>query len=160
MQESVRHNFSPGPVLFLICISLSATIAQGVETSSGTIAITTTREEVLQAETTGSIQQQAIQDTHPAHPSEIIVSADDKNQSDDVYQLVSEYELQTVEQWVFDGSFQHLRYSIDPAWYGELPRSYFFKQDQSRLAASGQLHQNQLVRYFAQDIKKSGSKTL
>lgn len=96
---------------------------------------------------------------YPQHKI-IMISTDDKNQSNEIAQLITQYGLQTVDQWVFDGSFQHLRYSIDPTWYGELPRSYFFEQDQSRLAASGQLHQNQLVRYFVQDIKKSGSKTL
>ncbi len=75
MQELIPRKFYPSSVLFLICASLSTTIAQGVETSSGTITVTGTREEVPQAETaetTGSIQLQAIQDTHPAHPSEIL----------------------------------------------------------------------------------------
>jgi len=90
----------------------------------------------------------------------VLISTDNINQSDEIVQLITEYGLQTVDQWVFDGSFQYLRHSIDPTWYGELPRGYFFKQDQSRIASSGQLHQNQLIEYFSEDIKNSGPKTL
>jgi len=96
---------------------------------------------------------------YPQHKL-VLISTDSKNQSDDIIQLIREYRLQTVEQWVFDGSFQYLRHSIDPSWYGELPRGYFFKRDQSRIASSGRLHQNQLMQYFSEDIKTTGSKTL
>jgi len=96
---------------------------------------------------------------YPQHKL-VLISTDSKNQSDEIMQLITEYELHTVEQWVFDGSFQYLRHSIDPTWYGELPRGYFFKRDQTRIASSGRLHQNQLVKYFSEEIKTTGSKTL
>jgi len=89
---------------------------------------------------------------YPQHKL-VLISTDNINQSDEIVQLITEYGLQTVDQWVFDGSFQYLRHSIDPAWYGELPRGYFFKRDQTRIASSGQLHQNQLIQYFSEDIK-------
>jgi thiol-disulfide isomerase/thioredoxin len=89
---------------------------------------------------------------YPQHKL-VLISTDSKNQSAEIIQLITKYGLQTVDQWVFDGSFQYLRHSIDPAWYGELPRGYFFKRDQSRIASSGQLHQHQLVEYFSEDIK-------
>ena len=75
MQVTAPRKFSPSSVLFLICTSLSSTIAQGIEVSTGTITVTGTREETLKAETaetTGAIQQQVIQDTRPAHPAEIM----------------------------------------------------------------------------------------
>ena len=90
----------------------------------------------------------------------VLISTDSNSQSDEIVQLMTQYGLLTVDQWVFDGSFQYLRHSIDPAWYGELPRGYFFKRDQSRVASSGLLHQDQLINYFSEDIKTSGSKTL
>jgi len=75
MQEPAQRKFLSSSVLFLICASLSTTLAQSAEISSGTITVTGTREETPRAETaetTGSIRQQAIQDTHPAHPAEIM----------------------------------------------------------------------------------------
>ena len=96
---------------------------------------------------------------YPQHKL-VLISTDSKNQSDEIIQLMTEYGLHTVEQWVFDDSFQYLRHSIDPGWYGELPRGYFFKPNHSRIASSGQLHQNQLMQYFSEDIKTTGSKTL
>ena len=75
MQVLVPRKFSPSSVLFLICTSLSTTIAQSIEVSSGTITVTGTREETAKAETaetTGAITQQSIQDTRPAHPAEIM----------------------------------------------------------------------------------------
>ena len=96
---------------------------------------------------------------YPQHKL-VLISTDTKNQSDEIIKLITEYGLQTVDQWVFDGSFQYLRHSIDPAWYGELPRGYFFKPNKSRIASSGQLHRNQLMQYFSEDVKKLGSKIL
>jgi len=96
---------------------------------------------------------------YPQHKL-VLVSTDSMSQSNEITQLIAQYGLKNVNQWVFDDSFQHLRYSIDPGWYGELPRSYFYKQDHSRLAVSGKLHQQQLIQFFAQDIKNSGLKTL
>jgi iron complex outermembrane recepter protein len=75
MQVLTPRKFSPSSVLFLICASLSTTIAQGIEVSNGTITVTGTREETPKAETAetnGTIQQQEIQDTRPAHPAEIM----------------------------------------------------------------------------------------
>jgi len=74
MQVTPRK-FSPSSVLFLICASLSTSIAQGIEVSNGTITVTGTREETPKAETAetnDAIQQQEIQDTRPAHPAEIM----------------------------------------------------------------------------------------
>jgi len=96
---------------------------------------------------------------YPQHKL-VLVSTDGKKQSDEISQLVTQYGLQTVDQWIFDDSFQYLRHSIDPNWYGELPRSYFYTQEHMRQATSGQLHAEQLIQFFSGNTKKSRLKTL
>lgn len=45
-----------------------------------------------------------------------------------------------VESWIFaDVSEHRLRHDIDPAWYGELPRAYFYDANHRRQASSGGL---------------------
>lgn len=57
--------------------------------------------------------------------------------------------LAGLEAWAFAGDPQRLRYVIDPRWYGELPRSYFYGPGQPRSAVSGRLEEAQ-VRAFVQ----------
>lgn len=46
--------------------------------------------------------------------------------------------LASAESWLFADSFpERLRYRIDPDWYGELPRSYFYDAGHRRTAKSG-----------------------
>lgn len=96
---------------------------------------------------------------YPQHKL-ILISTDSKQQSDEISQLMARNGLQDVNQWIFDDSFQYLRYSIDPNWYGELPRSYFYTQDHTRHAVSGQLHKQQLTQFFAEKLTSSGLQAL
>ena len=49
-----------------------------------------------------------------------------------------QFGLADVENWIFaDADAQPLRYAVDPRWYGELPRGYFYGRDGSRKAHSG-----------------------
>lgn len=57
--------------------------------------------------------------------------------------------LAGFDAWAFASDPQRLRYVIDPRWYGELPRSYFYGLDQPRNAVSGRLEEAQ-VRAFVQ----------
>src|SRR3569623_623551 len=42
--------------------------------------------------------------------------------------------------WLFADRFvERLRYEIDPQWFGELPRTYFYGADGKRTAVSGKL---------------------
>lgn len=70
----------------------------------------------------------------------ILLSTDSSEQMDEIQQMIRETQLETQELWVFsDAPAQHLRYSIDPRWYGELPRSYLFNQCHERKAVSGKI---------------------
>ncbi|MDH5766597.1 MAG: redoxin domain-containing protein [Gammaproteobacteria bacterium] len=87
---------------------------------------------------------------HKQYPSLniMLVSTDSIDQAGEINKLMKTYGLDQLPQWVFsDEPVQYLRYSIDPQWYGELPRSYFH-QAQQRKAVSGKLTQAQVVRWF------------
>jgi len=88
---------------------------------------------------------------YKAHPdlNLVLVSTDSIARADDINQLLKKSGLSSIDSRVFsDASVQHLRYAIDPAWYGELPRSYFHKQDKTRKAISGLLDMNLVVSWL------------
>lgn len=52
--------------------------------------------------------------------------------------VIEKYRLNTLTNLHFvDGQAAAARYRIDPQWYGELPRSYFYRADGERIARSG-----------------------
>lgn len=70
----------------------------------------------------------------------VLLSTDGPMEHDLVIRTIAEYGLQDFDNWAFSDNFaDRLRYSIDPAWYGELPRAYFYDADHQRLAVSGML---------------------
>jgi len=87
---------------------------------------------------------------HQQYPDKklILLSVDAESQHDDIRQVVNKFGLATLPQWVFGNDApQYLRYSIDPMWYGELPRSYFHTTEK-RTAVSGKLNKATLLRWF------------
>ena len=79
---------------------------------------------------------------HQLHPEAnlVMVSTDGENHKDDIEQLMREHGLDDIQQWVFSSApLQAMRYAIDPAWYGELPRSYFHHKQHKRQVKSGRL---------------------
>jgi thiol-disulfide isomerase/thioredoxin len=87
----------------------------------------------------------------------VMVSTDSINQQQDIQQLMVAHGLGDIQQWVFDGeSVQAIRFAIDPAWYGELPRSYFHQLNKKRQAKSGRLDERALLTWIA-SIKNTTS---
>lgn len=77
----------------------------------------------------------------------VLISVDGIDASNDVFDVLKEYDLQDVDSWLFDEhSSQQLRYEIDPLWYGELPRSYLYDKQHRRQAISGVLSAKQLLK--------------
>ncbi|MBN2255204.1 MAG: TlpA family protein disulfide reductase [Deltaproteobacteria bacterium] len=75
----------------------------------------------------------------------VTISTDDVDAIHEVREILDKQGLSDVESWVFSGpDAQRLRYEIDPAWYGEIPRSYFYNGEHERLAVSGALKRDQL----------------
>ena len=75
----------------------------------------------------------------------VLVSTDVTATQDELQAILTRYKLDNVESWMFSGeSDEHLRYEIDRSWYGELPRSYFFKPSEKKQVVSGLLSEEQL----------------
>jgi thiol-disulfide isomerase/thioredoxin len=88
---------------------------------------------------------------HQLHPDAnvVMVSTDSNNQQEDIKRLMNKHGLADIQQWVFDDeSVQAIRYAIDPAWYGELPRSYFHRVEHERLSRSGRLDEGVLLSWI------------
>lgn len=74
----------------------------------------------------------------------ILLSTDDISEQDEVLQMLRKHELDGLENWIFaDENAQKLRFQIDPRWYGELPRMYFFNAKHERSGVSGVLSEQQ-----------------
>ena len=89
---------------------------------------------------------------HKQHPGVdiVMVSTDDPSRVDEVVSLMQNYQLADINHWVFEANAeQRIRYSIDPQWYGELPRSYFYTAGQRIAARSGQLKQADLDKWLS-----------
>lgn len=81
----------------------------------------------------------------------IMLATDDLSASDQIQQILTKNQLSDLDNWVFaDENTQKLRFEIDPKWYGEIPRTYFFNAAHQREGVSGVLtsedYQNRLDR--------------
>lgn len=75
----------------------------------------------------------------------VLVSTDHIRHRDRAEDFLVRYGLEDMRSWMFAGDHSaELRYSIDPQWYGELPRSYFFDADHQPEAHSGVLTREQV----------------
>ena len=74
------------------------------------------------------------------HLDVVMISTDDAAVSDQTQAILSKHRLDAIESWVFAQSNDpRLRFEIDSAWFGELPRTYFYSADHDRTALSGAL---------------------
>lgn len=81
---------------------------------------------------------------HPAIPV-VLIASDDMRNAYLVEFVLSEFALTTVESWQFSGAgIEQLRYSVDPDWSGEVPRSYLYGSDLKRTTISGALSRTRL----------------
>lgn len=84
----------------------------------------------------------------------IMLAADDLSVAGQVEQIVHKYRLSDIDHWVLaDENTQKLRFEIDPKWYGEIPRTYFFDQTHQRTGISGVLSAEEYEAMFAKILK-------
>ncbi|MFI3218233.1 MAG: hypothetical protein QX189_03850 [Methylococcales bacterium] len=79
---------------------------------------------------------------HKAHPeiNIIMLSTDDIAETAEAQKILTNNQLTDVEQWIYaEENSQKLQFEIDPTWYGELPRTYFFDKTHQREGVSGVL---------------------
>ena len=79
----------------------------------------------------------------------VMVGTDHIDNDEELSKLLASHKLANIESWLFaDNNIEKLRYSIDPEWYGELPRNYFYDVDSSRLGHSGKLTEEILLEWI------------
>lgn len=84
----------------------------------------------------------------------IMLAADDLSAADQIQQIMNKNRLSDIDHWVFaDENTQKLRFEIDPKWYGEIPRTYFFDKTHQRTGISGVLSKEDYDAMFAKILK-------
>jgi thiol-disulfide isomerase/thioredoxin len=85
-----------------------------------------------------------VKKTHPGLKL-LLISTDDIADRRLAGEVLGRYGLEHEPSWMFaDPDAQRLRYEIDPAWYGEMPRAYFYDANHRRQAVSGSLKRAQV----------------
>ncbi len=70
----------------------------------------------------------------------VLISTDTVESSGQLASVLASHQLDKVESWFFsDAGSDRLRYEIDPNWFGEIPRSYFYDRNHQRTGVSGAL---------------------
>lgn len=80
----------------------------------------------------------------------VLVSTDLPEEWSDVRRFLVRYDPGPVERWAFaDEYVERLRYSIDPKWRGELPRTYFYDANHVAQGRSGKIDVGWLNDWFS-----------
>jgi len=75
----------------------------------------------------------------------VLISTDAPEQEQEIARTLQRYSLGKTESWVFADSYaERLRFEVDPQWYGELPRTYFFDAEGHSTAVSGKIDRKQI----------------
>jgi len=83
----------------------------------------------------------------------VLISTDPIAEREEAAEFLADFGLDGIDSWMFADSFEErLRFSIDPAWYGELPRSYFFDADHNMHAHSGIMTRGLLAEWFGRSF--------
>ncbi|MGK0441742.1 MAG: thiol-disulfide isomerase/thioredoxin [Pseudohongiellaceae bacterium] len=85
----------------------------------------------------------------------VLLSADGPDLIDEAGRVLEQFNLVGTSSWVYgtDRSEQ-LRYSIDPTWYGEMPRSYFYDRGGQRKSRSGLLSEAALIKWITSTLNE------
>ena len=97
-----------------------------------------------------------LSDIHKSNPNikMIMLAADELSVNEKIEQILKQHQLDGIENWVFaDENSQKLRFEIDPKWYGELPRTYFFDSAHQRTGKSGVMSKEDYQVMFVKIIK-------
>ncbi len=89
-----------------------------------------------------------MQAEHPGLPL-VLVSTDDVSDESVAAKALADFGMTGEESWIFADDSQKLRYEIDPGWYGELPRAYFYDSSHRREGVSGRLSRKRIEAWLA-----------
>jgi len=84
----------------------------------------------------------------------VLISTDSIEDRELALEFLEDSGLHERESYMFADSFtERLRFSIDPGWYGELPRSYFFDFQHNKQSHSGLMSIELLSKWFSKPLK-------
>ncbi|MDR2877607.1 MAG: TlpA family protein disulfide reductase [Chromatiales bacterium] len=70
----------------------------------------------------------------------VLVATDTSARRAEIAPRLDALALGMEESWIFADAFaERLNHEIDPQWFGELPRTYFYGRDGGRISVSGSL---------------------
>ena len=79
----------------------------------------------------------------------VLVATDPPQRRGEIAPALDGLRLGAEESWIFADTFvERLRHEIDPLWFGELPRTYFYEADGSRTGVSGSLDEAEVARWI------------
>lgn len=79
-----------------------------------------------------------------------IVSTDNEGDAGSVKSTLTEYSMDRYENWIFaDAIPERVRKAVDPAWHGELPRTYFYVNGVRHQALSGSVSDATLEQWYS-----------
>ena len=85
----------------------------------------------------------------------VLVSTDAESDRAMTAEFLRRHDLRGVETWMFADEFsERVRHAIDPAWRGELPRTYVYDAAHRRHAHSGVLDPKALESWLAQQKRR------
>jgi hypothetical protein len=84
----------------------------------------------------------------------VMLAADQLSATEQIQPILEKHQLSEIENWVYaEENTQKLQFEIDPKWYGELPRTYFFDKTHQRTGVSGVLSKADYDEMFAKILK-------
>lgn len=79
----------------------------------------------------------------------VLIATDMPERRAEIAPVLDGLQLGAEESWIFADSFvERLRHQVDPRWFGELPRTYFYAPDGSRIGISGKLDEAAVERWI------------
>ncbi len=83
----------------------------------------------------------------------VLISTDPIEDRESALEFLEEFDLHERQSYMFADSFtERLRYTIDPNWFGELPRSYFFDALHNMQSHSGIMTIELLQQWFKREL--------
>jgi thiol-disulfide isomerase/thioredoxin len=90
-----------------------------------------------------------LQRKHPRVPI-LLVATDGPEERSNVQKFLRQHNLGRVDTWMFADEFaERVRHAVDPAWRGELPRTYLVDAKHRAIAHSGRIDLEALGRWMA-----------
>ncbi len=81
----------------------------------------------------------------------VLISTDGWDMRHSVTESLSELSVSNLESWLYtEKNSDKLRFEIDPKWYGELPRTYFYDATGEGIGVSGLIQQTKVEAWIKQ----------